>query len=159
MHRRSIRVSKRDLVTAARFQLQAMRPQPFPACPDGDNLPRKVGIMRCPGSRLSRTRTIQLFKKTLMPFVTSPQFTLKLGRCEVPVAAVHRLDRGAIHSQKFPAMKVKLPAEVNEFTEHLPEGSHVGAPEVSNGPEVRTQPAQQPDHLKIALSFRFQPTA
>ena len=104
--------------------------------------------MCCPGPRLGCIRTIQLF-----------QIALNHGRSEVPVEAVHCLDPGSIHGQEFPAIKVKLPTEVNEFTEHLPEGCPVGAPVVGNGPELLTQPAQQLDHIEVAVCVRLQSTA
>ena len=104
---------------------------------------------------LGRIRTIHLFRIMLKPFVTPPNSMLKLGRSEVTVAAVHRLAPGAIQGQKFLAKKVKLPPEFNEFTENLPEGRPAGAAEVGDGPEVRTQTAQQPDHLKSNGMLRF----
>ena len=115
--------------------------------------------MGCTGSHVDCIRIIQLFNITFRPFVTLPKFTFKLGRSEVPAAAVSRLDSGAIHGQEFSTMKAKPPAELNKFTEHLPEGCPAGAPEVGIGPEVWTQSAQQPDQLKFAACFRFQPTA
>ncbi len=115
--------------------------------------------MRCAGPPHGGVRTVQLLQVTLEALVTCLKFTPEPGCRDVPATVVDRLDPGAIHGQEFTAIQVEPVAEQHELPEHLPEGCPVRPPKVGNRPEVRTQPPQQPDDLRIAVRFRFQSAA
>ena len=78
---------------------------------------------------------------------------------EVAARAVHAFDARAVDRHQFAPVKVEFAAKPDEVAEHPPERVPVVAPEVGDRLQVRPEPAQQPDHFKIAVRLDLQASA
>jgi hypothetical protein len=69
------------------------------------------------------------------------------------------LRRLRTHFQKLPPEQVALRSQDEEFPKHLSECGLVHTVESGDRAEVRLPMPQQPDHLDVAMCFRFQPAS
>ena len=84
---------------------------------------------------------------------------LDLGRREVAVAAVDRLELAAVNGHAGLREQLEPAAQLDEPTTHPADTDAVVAPKIGNRLEVRCQTAGQPHQLDIALRFALQPPA
>src|SRR5437763_7585442 len=78
---------------------------------------------------------------------------LDLGRREVPVSTVDRLELAAIDSHCALREELELPAQHHEATTDVADPRAVVMPEVRDGLEVRRQTPRQPHQLDAALAL------
>ena len=132
-----------------------MRLQSRAAFLDRGDLP--LQIRRC-GARagIIGVRLVHLAQVAVRALVGLLQLPFELGAREVAARVVHALDAGAIDRHQLAAVEVEFAAKPDEVAKHLPERVPVVAPEVRDRLEVGLEPAQQPDHFKIAVRLGLQ---
>ena len=102
---------------------------------------------------------VHFFQVTFEAFVNFLQPVLEIRPREVALAAVDRLDAGAVDSKEFASVQVEFAAQLYKAPEHLPERPAVVTPEVCDGLEVGLEATQQPNHLEVSVSLQLQASA
>ncbi len=87
------------------------------------------------------------------------QAPLELGRSEVLVPIVDRLELAAVDGHQRLGKEVQPAAQHDELAAHGADGAAVVLAEVGDGLEVGRQPPGEPHQLDIALRFALQPPA
>ena len=78
---------------------------------------------------------------------------------EIALAAVYRLDAGAVDSQEFTSVQAEFAAQRYKAPEHLAKRPAVVAPEIRDGLEVGPEATQKPDHLEVSVGLHLQAPA
>ena len=107
---------------------------------------------------LDLVKLIQFLQIGFDPLLQLLQIFLHLGLGEVALTAVDRLELAAVNGDQLSAEQIQLPAQQAEGFEHFLERLAVVFTKVSDGLMVRSQFAQQPHHLDIALALLLQLT-
>jgi hypothetical protein len=84
---------------------------------------------------------------------------LHLGRGEVLVTVVHRLELAAVNGDDRFGEQIEPLAQHDELPAYLADRRTIVFAEVGNGLEVRHQPSGQPHQFDVALRLALQPTA